>query len=283
MICKKPYMVEGQLPVGCGQCLPCRISKRREWGHRQYLEARTHNRNCFVTLTFDEDHVNDDQGSVSRQTLKLFLGRLRERVGYSQFRYFAVGEYGDESWRPHYHINIFGLGPEMHQVIKDCWKFGHVYVLDFCLEAALYVARYTVKKMTKPDDWRLDGRSPEFPSMSRRPGIGAPAAAVIRDQLMAHGWDPLMDVPKNLNLGRKTLVLGRYVRNILREEMEVTDDVKELIKERWAREKMDEMLPLRLAASSSTESPRQHLVKSWKAQLQKIEASQHYFPKGVRL
>lgn len=249
-------MVEGALPVGCGQCIPCRVQRRRLWAHRQLLEATQHEASIFVTLTYDPAKVpiNSEGAAVlDRPGFTLFLKRLRDRVGYGQFRYFGCGEYGPQTWRPHYHVNLFGLGVEYQKVIDDCWGLGFISVFPFEEARARYCAEYVLKKMTKKDDWRLDGRTPEFMACSRNPGIGAPALEQLAKQLfVGTGWDILKerDVPRNLKIGRQSLLLGRYLRSMLREEIGMNDTWKEAIKDEWVKEKLAEMQPLRQIAAS---------------------------------
>ena len=57
MLCSSPITVTGLGVVGCGQCIPCRINKRREWVGRLTLEAGLYTDNAFLTLTYDDAHL----------------------------------------------------------------------------------------------------------------------------------------------------------------------------------------------------------------------------------
>lgn len=170
MMCKKPFR-KGNLSHGCGQCTHCRINKVRLWVGRMQLEAQEHPVSSFLTLTYDQDNLPQN-GSVDKREIQLFMKKLR---GYSgeKFRYFAVGEYGDRTQRPHYHAIIFGLCPTRNDLVEKCWKKGHVYYGVGEPDSMSYCASYVVKKMTKPGDPRLGGRTPEFALMSRNPAIGS--------------------------------------------------------------------------------------------------------------
>ena len=107
MVCKKPFR-QGLMEFGCGQCIPCRIGKRRLWTHRILLESFTHDYNSFVTLTYDESHLPED-GGLNHGHVQKFLKLLRKKVAPAKVRYFVVGEYGEKSGRPHYHLALFGF------------------------------------------------------------------------------------------------------------------------------------------------------------------------------
>ena len=63
-------------------------------------EASRYSSNCFVTLTYDEDHLPLDR-SVSRREVQLFMKRLRKAISPLRVRFFACGEYGERFGRPH--------------------------------------------------------------------------------------------------------------------------------------------------------------------------------------
>ena len=117
------------LSLPCGKCIGCRLDYSHNWAVRCLLEARTSKpESCyFVTLTYDDDHISDDMrsvacdsatGEVSFPTLTLvkkdlqdFMKRLRyyclSRYGIDNLRFFASGEYGTKSMRPHFHLILF--------------------------------------------------------------------------------------------------------------------------------------------------------------------------------
>jgi len=187
------------------------------------LEATRHAENSFVTLTYAPEHL-PESGSLVPKDLQDFLKRLRFNLSPDKIRYYAVGEYGDETFRPHYHLALFGCGSSRADTITASWGLGIVDVGSLTLQSAQYIAGYVTKKMTSADDPRLDGRYPEFARMSLRPGIGAEAMADVAESF----WDPLGqeyiyrtgDVPMSISHGKKTLPLGRYLRQKLRDELE---------------------------------------------------------------
>ena len=158
----------------CGVCVSCRIERREQWAARILLECMLHSNNVFVTLTYDEEHRPED-GSVSKRELQLFLKRFRKV--HAPFRYFAVGEYGERTRRPHYHAILFGVSSISKPYIDLAWSrdsssLGWTHVVPVAIQHARYIARYTVKKMTQEGCYE-DGRHPEFSLMSRKPGVGA--------------------------------------------------------------------------------------------------------------
>lgn len=234
-MCKNPY-VQGVHAYGCGQCLPCRINRRRLWTHRMILESLKHAYSSFVTLTYAPEHIPKTATLVPRHA-KLFLKRLRRSIAPLKVRYFLVGEYGDQSFRPHYHMALFGYptclrGRTDHrlseccvncQVVKEAWGLGGVDLGSLTSESAQYIGGYVTKKMTKGDDPRLCQRHPEFARMSLKPGIGALAmrdlATVLLSEYGILEINRLGDVPSILCHGKKKMPLGRYLRRVLRGEL----------------------------------------------------------------
>jgi len=170
-MCKKPY-VKGITPYPCGQCLPCRLNRRRLWTHRLLLEQRCHEFSSFATLSYSDDTIPVD-GSLNPKHSQDWLKRLRFALGSARpLRYYLIGEYGDETFRPHYHAALFGLSHLEGDLLRETWGFGHTLLGTLTKESAQYICGYVTKKMTSHEDPRLGGRHPEFARMSRRPAIG---------------------------------------------------------------------------------------------------------------
>lgn len=215
MNCKKPFR-QGLISFGCGQCLACRINRRRIWTARIILEWLTTGLGCFITLTYADEFL-PDKGNLEKRELQLFIKRLRKK--FSNIRYYAVGEYGDTTWRPHYHIIIFGHFISANQ-LKGVWGKGRVQIGELNEHTAQYVAGYINKKLTKDSDKLLRGKKPEFALMSRRPGIGYNAVKIIDQGLekmcFQNEFETNGDVPNEINFGRKKMPLGRYLKSKLR-------------------------------------------------------------------
>lgn len=154
------------MSVPCGSCPSCLSGKALQWAIRCHHEASQHKRNCFITLTYDDDHLPPD-GKISKRELQLFWKRLRKKS--PPVRYFACGEYGGQTHRPHYHALVFGAdflgGSEpvtdelyTHPVLVDSWGQGHVSVAELNMSTCCYVAGYATKKLGDPDTFCLMSR-----------------------------------------------------------------------------------------------------------------------------
>lgn len=149
--------------------MSCRINKTRLWAGRILMESYFHPTDCvsFVTFTYRDDALPVG-GSLDPAHALAFRKALYKR--HPGVRYFWVGEYGDLSFRPHYHAILFGVPPAFD--LTPFWPHGHVLSLPFSSESATYVAGYCTKKLTSKSDIRLESRHPEFSQMSRRPALG---------------------------------------------------------------------------------------------------------------
>lgn len=195
------------------------------------LEASQYADNTFVTLTYNDENLPEN--GVTPRELSGFMKRLRTNTGL-KVRYFGVGEYGDVSWRPHYHLALFGFPRCLYgrtrqthsdgccsvcRSIAKAWQ-GRGRIESATLEkgSAGYIAGYVLKKMTAVDDYRLPpGFEPEFARMSLRPGLGLGMMHDVASVLLEHGLDETMvDVPLTLQHGRAQFPLGRYLRRKLR-------------------------------------------------------------------
>lgn len=275
MLCRKPFM-RGTVPFGCGQCLPCRINRRRQWMWRQFLESLCHEENCFVTLTYSNEYLPKG-GGLEPRDLQLWLKRIRWELSPLRIRYFAVGEYGDETWRPHYHLSVFGVSaytvvprPQGATTFADlayqAWgkcdrRFFRVD--EFNETTAQYVCGYVTKKLTRRDDVRLEGRHPEFARMSRNPGIGSNAMRIVAASLAAsdqgqYHVDAGGDVPAELRIGKRKVPLGRFLLQRLRKAYGFTDEYIEFLKARGTYEASVEMSTVLQAAldASPLASPK---------------------------
>lgn len=122
MQCTRPIRIRnGVFP--CGHCLDCRIGKAREWSARLLHELSYWQKAVFVTLTYEDDFL-PAKGSLRKKDLQNFFKRLR-KYSNTKIKYYACGEYGSKTNRPHYHAIIFGLGQskEDKAFIKDCWRY----------------------------------------------------------------------------------------------------------------------------------------------------------------
>jgi len=172
----------------CGWCSECCAKYARQWSQRIMDEFYSvGDVGCFVTLTYDDEHLPDDQ-QVNKRDFQLFMKRLRKAISPVKVRFFSCGEYGGKRNRPHYHVILFGwFPPDLYKVSKDrfgsdmlcrIWKNGFVSVGEVTIDSAKYCAKYLAKS-----DPRIHEVRP-FTNMSRRPGIGA---SVVTPEMLLTG------------------------------------------------------------------------------------------------
>lgn len=181
--------------IPCGKCIGCKIDKSREWTIRCINELTVHDSNCFITLTYDNVHVPENQ-SIDIKDFQDFMRELRRKYAPKKIRYFACAEYGEQGDRPHFHAILFGIkfDDSLDYVIngKKLWSSGELSKIwtkgfntvgEATSESISYVAGYVSKKIQREmenegfvniesgedDIWF---RKREVVMMSRRPGIG---------------------------------------------------------------------------------------------------------------
>lgn len=183
------------IEVPCGQCIGCRLEKSRQWALRCMHEASLHEDNCYLTLTYNDQHLPENN-SLQLRDFQLFMKRLRKQYG-NGIRFFHCGEYGEKNGRPHYHSIIFNFDfrdKVLYKVVNGhrlyisesldrLWPYGFNTIGSVTFESAAYVARYCLKKVVgKDSDQYYERVNPttgeivkiakEYATMSRRPGIG---------------------------------------------------------------------------------------------------------------
>lgn len=97
------------MPVPCGKCAGCLTASRLQWAFRLRQEMRDSVECHFVTLTYDDEHVpikDDCFFTLRKKDFQDFMKRMRKHYG-AILRYYAVGEYGGNFHRPHYHVLLF--------------------------------------------------------------------------------------------------------------------------------------------------------------------------------
>lgn len=146
---------------------------------------------------------------------------------------------------------------------------GDIEVGQLNSDSASYCAEYTVKKMTKFDDIRLEGRHPEFARMSRQNGgIGRPGCWDVASVLMESGVDELLvDVPMALDFAKRHALLGRYLRRELRSmigrEKEAPEEALDAVKK--------ELQPVQEAAFNASRSFKEAVVEHNAGRVANIE------------
>lgn len=228
MLCARPYR-KGVLEFGCQRCGPCLKNKVRLWVGRMLLELKEHKDSAFVTLTYNEENKPKD-GSVVKKDLQDFLKRLRFRLGDRKIRYFGVGEYGTQSWRPHYHLIIYGLSIFEGEEVKLAWNKGFVHMGCAEPKSMAYVCSYVLKNMTNKKDRRLEGRKEEFSLMSRKPAIGSGVVERIykayqtiegKEAIEALDW-----FGEGIRIDGSKYALGRTLRNKLQVKLGLDNEQK---------------------------------------------------------
>ena len=100
--------IDKPLVIPCGKCIGCKLEYSRQWAIRISHESMLYENNCFLTLTYDEDHV-DPNGSLNKRDIVLFMKRLRRQNENLKIRFFQCGEYGENFERPHHHVCLMNM------------------------------------------------------------------------------------------------------------------------------------------------------------------------------
>lgn len=167
MECQTPrYLPKQDMVVPCGNCAFCGATKRSDWALRLHYEAKKHLCKKFITLTYADAHLHWKNGvsQLNKRDVQLWLKKVR-RTG-AKVRYFLVGEYGSKTFRPHYHVLLFGDVTD--DVIRSSWSLGHVHIGQVTQASVMYCLGYIVNGR----GWKMRvKRERPFALMSRGNGI----------------------------------------------------------------------------------------------------------------
>nr|QJB21115.1 MAG: replication initiator protein [Microvirus sp.] len=162
--------------VPCNDCLDCRIARRYERATRIMLEASCFEKNCFVTLTYSDQHLG--YNDLAENHFTQFQKDIRRVYGQAEycpinrknwkkktrsythknFKFIQTGEYGEGLGRKHYHGIIFNhtfsdmyftgfysdKGNPIYSSfeLEKLWGRGNVQVEALTFDLALYVGKY---------------------------------------------------------------------------------------------------------------------------------------------
>lgn len=271
-----PMPATGWQPINlpCGQCIGCRLDYSRSWAVRCMHEASMHEHNAFITLTYDDEHVKysclTGEQTLYKKDLQDFLKRLRRRIEPLQIRFYGCGEYGEHTYRPHYHVIIFGYGfPDkipfkysgtymtyISKLLEECWPHGFSLVADVSFDSCAYVARYVMKKLNgELGESKYEGIQKEFVNMSRRPGIARDWYEKYKsdvypyDEVVIHSndrtrvlrppryYDKLFDID---NPTEMEIIKQRRINAAKKHEEEFSTE-RLLVKEKIKKQKLDKL------------------------------------------
>lgn len=159
-------------------------------------ETQMHSHAWFVTLTYSNEEI-PEHGSLHPPHLSAFFKALRRDRPKGTVSYYACGEYGETTQRPHYHAVLYGVdfldrtqlrsdrsGPVWRsKALESYWPHGLSEFSTVTPGSAAYVAGYVRKKVAQkvdpnhytrvdPDSGELHELEKEFSRMSLKPAIG---------------------------------------------------------------------------------------------------------------
>lgn len=229
MACDTPIFIKVRgyirdVPVPCSRCPNCKRSRVSQWTFRLQQEDRISSSSYFITLTYDTRHVPISPNgfmTLRKEDIQLFWKRLR-KYQKAKIKYYLAGEYGEKTWRPHYHAIVFNV--EDPEYFNKAWQLGNVHVGKVSGASIAYTAKYIDKNKRIPVH-RNDDRMPERSFMSK--GLGK---NYLTPQIRA--WHKAKPNERNYvsrHDGVK-LSMPRYYRDELFTETEKKAQVKHVIK-----------------------------------------------------
>lgn len=169
----------------CGKCIECRLEYARDTAVRCVHEAKMHEHNSFITLTYSDEHLKSPR--LQYIDFQLFLKKLRDKIFRDHLEKFGkynwslltkeqkkeeykkiaipfmvTGEYGEINKRPHWHALIFNWSPtdirpkytsdngdEVYSshTLDTLWGHGITELGSVTFQSAGYCARYSAKKL----------------------------------------------------------------------------------------------------------------------------------------
>lgn len=179
-----------KLPANCGKCPYCLQRRASNWVFRCIQELKVSRTAYFITLTYEHPPITKNGFmTLCKKDFQNFMKRLRKLYPLpdpndrtTQIKYYAVGEYGTRTQRPHYHAILFNADADK---VVQAWKgtYGETVngLTDFKPvneNTTQYTAKY-INKIGKIPLFEADDRVPEFQLFSKGLGINYLTEATI--------------------------------------------------------------------------------------------------------
>lgn len=196
--CEHPYVVYNKytrqtVQVQCGHCKACQVRRLKKYLPLICNESSQHKYMYFFTLTYNNDNLplkdvfkfipekknyrpeyfqllRESQDYVQfchgllpildTEDIQKWFKRVRKLLDSRQvrFRYFVSGDYGETTFRPHYHgllwFDSSWLAENIQDVFARTWKVGNQSIGRFEVEPARskgqYAAAYTQMVADRP-------------------------------------------------------------------------------------------------------------------------------------
>lgn len=203
----KTGVQDAYIQVSCGKCYACLSNRRQSWLFRLQNESMNSVASFFCSLTIDDDHIRDHE--VHKEDLQKLFKKLRHK---EDFTYYAIGEYGTTTFRPHYHVCFFFKSfpsdytvDDFHQLLLSMYDLGMISVSRVTYRRLNYILHYH----TRPKE-PIKGKF-TFQLFSKRLGLDFLTDDVI------HYLESTHNTVINDYNGRK-YVIPRYYRKKLIEQ-----------------------------------------------------------------
>ncbi len=173
----------GYIPFPCGKCPPCIRRRVSGWAFRLNKQSEQSNSAHFVTLTYNDEHITKTKRGLDtlvKADVQKFFKRLR-KLTKEKISYYAVGEYGTDGQRPHYHIILFNANPK---IVENAWiindvSIGNIHFGDVGEASVGYTLKY-ISKEKKIPMFQGDDRQKEFALMSKGLGKGYLTEQIVK-------------------------------------------------------------------------------------------------------
>lgn len=208
---KEGVIYKQNVTVPCGKCFNCKRTKVQQWVFRLLEEDKVSSSSYFITLTYNTENLpwsKEGLPTLKKDDLQKYWKRLRKLEKDVKIKYYAVGEYGSLTFRPHYHAIVYNVSNTAN--IREAWKLagrplGNVHIGNVKGESVAYVCKYIDKNAQIPR-WKGDDRVKEFSTMSNNLGASFLTKSVIKQYRT--------DLTRNFVLdGEKKIPLPKYYSN----------------------------------------------------------------------
>lgn len=229
--CLYPWSKKGEnITLPCGKCWECKARRVSGWSFRLMKEEEQSSSALFVTLTYSPESVpitTKGYMTLKKEDVQWFIHKLRKitdkkyKNEKTTIKYYACGEYGSHTFRPHYHIIIFGADPNL---ISKAWRrfnqesgktedIGTIHIGEVSGASIGYTLKY-INKPSRIPIHKNDDRIKEFSLMSKRLG----ANYINEKTIKWHHADPVNRYYTPLKDGKKIALPRYYKQKLFTEE-----------------------------------------------------------------